>query len=143
MIEEITYNKKILAIILRSRYKQKGIKFFTPNSFSQQLGYMNRPKGYHIQPHIHKKNYRKVQSTNEALFIKSGIVRVDFYNNKKNYLKSKILKRGDVILLIAGGHGFKMLRACQMIEVKQGPYSNNKDKVIFRSVVKKKIKAKY
>ena len=143
MVEEITYNKKILAIILRSRYKQKGIKFFTPNSFSQQLGYMNRPKGYCIQPHVHKKNYRKVQSTNEALFIKSGMVRIDFYNQKQNYLKSKILKRGDIILLIAGGHGFEMLKASEMIEVKQGPYSNNKDKVVFRSVFKKKFKIKY
>ena len=142
MVEKIIYNKKILAIILRSRYKQKGIKFFTPNSFSQQLGYMNRPKGYQIQPHLHKKNYRKVQSTNEALFIKSGIVRIDFYNETYYYLKSKILKRGDVILLIGGGHGFKMLKKSEMIEVKQGPYSNNKDKVLFRSVIKKKVKIK-
>ena len=61
---------------------------------------------------------------------------------KKKYLKSKILKKGDVILLINGGHGFEMLEKTEMIEIKQGPYSNDKDKTRFEPVKKNKLKIK-
>jgi hypothetical protein len=138
MVEKIIHKNKILAIILRAKYKSKGIKFFTPNNFSQQLGYMNRPKGYEILPHLHNKVKRNVEYTNETLLIKSGKVRVDFYDGNKNYLKSAILKKGDVVLLVCGGHGFEMLEKSEMIEIKQGPYLDDNDKTRFEALVKKK-----
>ncbi len=61
---------------------------------------------------------------------------------KKKYLKSKILKKGDVILLVNGGHGFEMLEKTEIIEIKQGPYAHDKDKTRFESVKKNKIKIK-
>ena len=131
MVEKIIHKNKILAIILRAKYKSKGIKFFTPNNFSQQLGYMNRPKGYEILPHLHNKVKRNVEYTNETLLIKSGKVRVDFYDGNKNYFKSAILKKGDVVLLVCGGHGFEMLEKSEMIEIKQGPYLDDNDKTRF------------
>jgi hypothetical protein len=140
MVEKIIHKNKILAIILRAKYKYKGIKFFTPNNFSQQLGYMNRPKGYEILPHLHNKVKRNVEYTNETLLIKSGKVRVDFYDGNKNYLKSAILKKGDVVLLVCGGHGFEMLEKSEMIEIKQGPYLDDNDKTRFEGVGKEKIK---
>jgi hypothetical protein len=142
MIEKIIDNKKTLAIILRYNYFRHGIKFFTSKKFSQQLGYMNRPKRYKIAPHLHNKVIRNVQFTNEVLLIKSGKVRVDFYDESRNYLKSKILNQGDVILLVRGGHGFEMLEQSEMIEVKQGPYVDDNDKIRFRSIAKNKIKIK-
>ncbi len=48
MIENIVCNATLMAIIIRAGFKQNGITFFTPGEFSQQLGYMNRPKGYVI-----------------------------------------------------------------------------------------------
>ena len=142
MIEKIINKKKLLSIIVRANYKSEGIKFFTPNDFSQQLGYMNRPKGYSIAPHNHNKVKREVLTTDETLIIKSGKVRIDFYDEKKKYLKSKILKKGDVILLVNGGHGFEMLEKTEIIEIKQGPYAHDKDKTRFESVKKDKIKIK-
>ena len=141
MIENIINNSKTLAIIIRSNYNQEGIKFFTPSEFSQQLGYMHSPKGYEIAPHLHKKIQRNVEATQETLLIKSGKVRIDFYDEKKGYLKSKILYKGDVILLVTGGHGFEMLEQSEMIEIKQGPYHNgDADKTRVKSINKDKIK---
>ena len=140
MIENITNNKEILAIIIRSSYNKEGINFFTPNEFSQQLGYMNRPKGYIIAPHSHNKVERKIETTNETLIIKSGKVRIDFFDENKNYLKSKILNKGDVILLVNGGHGFEMLEKTEIIEIKQGPYADDQDKTRFKKIDKNKIK---
>jgi hypothetical protein len=142
MLEIIKINQKILAIILRDNYKSDGINFFTPNDFSQQLGYMNRPKGYEIAPHLHNRVKRNVEFTNEVLLIKSGKVRVDFYDQNKDYLKSQILNKGDVILLVDGGHGFEMLEQSEMIEVKQGPYVDDNDKTRFASINKEKIQIK-
>jgi hypothetical protein len=127
-IEKVEHNGKLLAIIIRRNYSSTGIKFFTPNDFSQQLGYMNRPKGYCIQPHIHNQVKREVSYTQEVLLVKSGKVKVDFFDQEKIFLESKIIFTGDVILLAHGGHGFEMLEATEMIEVKQGPYSSELDK---------------
>jgi len=142
MIQEILKDGSILAMILRANYQSEGIKFFTPNDFSQQLGYMNRPKGYKIPPHMHSKVVRNVEFTNEVLLIKSGKVRVDFYDENKTYFQSEILNKGDVILLVKGGHGFEMIEKSEIIEIKQGPYIEYKDKTRFKAVQKIKIKIK-
>lgn len=137
MIEHIIYQKVLLAIIIRSNYKSNGITFFTPIDFSQQLGYMSRPKGYIIEPHTHKHLERKVMFTQEVLVIKQGKVRVDFYNEKQYHIESQIIYTGDVILLAAGGHGFEILEDAEIIEIKQGPYINEKDMVRFTNVIAK------
>ena len=140
MLETIIHAERTLAIILRTSYRAEGIKFFTPDEFSQQLAYMNRPLGYVIQPHVHNSVAREVQFTQEVLFIKSGKVRVDFYDEDQNYLKSRILHQGDVILLACGGHGFEMIEASEIIEVKQGPYAGEEDKTRFNGISSEKAK---
>lgn len=131
LFEKIFTENVLLAIIIRSDYQKEGIEFFTNDNDSQQLGYMNRPEGYVIPPHRHNIVPRAVHLTQEVLFIKSGKVRVDFYDNAQNYIQSTVLEKGDVILLSDGGHGFKMLEKSEMIEVKQGPYCGERDKVRF------------
>ena len=133
-IDKITHNDDLLSIIIRADYKKDGIDFFTPDEFSQQLGYMNRPKDYIIPPHTHNLIERKVTFTQEVLIIKSGKVRADFYDDDQNYIKSSLLFPGDVILLASGGHGFQMIEESEIIEVKQGPYCGELDKVRFDPV---------
>ena len=140
MIESIHHNDQVLAFILRANYRAEGIQFFTPDDFSQQLGYMNRPTGYVIPPHVHNPVAREVQYTKEVLFIRSGRVRVDFYSEDQEYLESTILETGDVILLAYGGHGFEMLEPTEMIEVKQGPYAGEGDKTRFTPNLPKELR---
>ena len=140
MIEHIRYGDDVLAIILRAGFRKEGIEFFTPDTFSQQLGYMNRPAGYVIAPHVHNPVVREVQYTKEVLLIKSGRLRVDFYSEAQEYLESTILESGDVVLLAYGGHGFEMLEPTEIIEVKQGPYAGDQDKTRFEPVSKHQIK---
>ena len=140
MIETVNNGDAMLAIIIRREYRADGIQFFTPSSFSQQLAYMNRPQGYVIAPHVHNAVKREVEYTKEVLFIKSGRVRVDFYDDKQTYLRSTTLHAGDVILLAYGGHGFEMLEATEMIEVKQGPYAGDADKTRFAPISSDKVK---
>ncbi|MDK9694555.1 MAG: hypothetical protein OEL19_09985 [Sulfurimonas sp.] len=94
MIQQITHNDRLLSIIIRRNFEKNGIEFFTPDDFSQQLAYMKRPKDYVIPPHVHNAVVREVQFTKEVLFIKSGKVRVDFYDDDKTISKALFLKRG-------------------------------------------------
>lgn len=140
MIERIENNGIELGIIIRNDFKKDGIDFFTSNDYSLQLGYMNRPKGYIIDPHRHNLVERKVLFTQEVLFIKSGEVRIDFYSDEQDYLESRILLAGDIVLLAKGGHGIEMIEQSEIIEVKQGPYVGEIDKVRFEQVNKNRIK---
>lgn len=139
MFETVVYGDATLALILRADYRAEGIQFFTPNEFSQQLAYMNRPAGYVIAPHVHNPVKREVLFTKEVLFIRAGKVRIDFYDDTQCYVESRILHGGDVVLLAFGGHGFEMLESSEIIEVKQGPYAGEEDKTRFTGVLPDKI----
>jgi len=130
-VEKIEYNGEMLALIVRDEYSRSGITFFTSNELSQQLAYMRHPAGKVIDPHIHNPVPRNVSYTQETLFIKRGLLRVDFFDDDQRYLESRELRAGDVILLVKGGHGFEVLEEIEMIEVKQGPYAGDKDKTRF------------
>lgn len=131
MIERIEHAGELMAIIVRAAFSEPGISFFTPNELSQQLAYMRHPAGKVIQPHVHNPVARQVHYTQEVLFIRKGVLRVDFYDNNQNYLESRMLRGGDTILLATGGHGFEVVEEVEMIEVKQGPYAGEADKTRF------------
>ena len=134
MIETLKVGDQLLAVIVSRDFHEHGIHFFTPNDLSQQLAYMRHPAGKVIDPHVHNPVSRNVQYTQEVLFIKRGRLRVDFYDNDRNYIESRILQGGDVILLATGGHGFEVLEEIEMIEVKQGPYAGDQDKTRFEGI---------
>jgi hypothetical protein len=139
MIEKIYDNEKLLSIIIRKDFEKDGIEFFTPDTFSQQVGYMKRPVNYVIPPHTHNAVQRDVHFTQEVLLVKSGKIRADFYDDDQNYLESRVLLPGDVILLAFGGHGFEMLEESEIIEVKQKPYAGEHDKIRFAPVSKEQV----
>jgi len=143
MIENIVHKKKLFAVIVKNKYrKKKGVTFFTPKEATQQFGYIKHPKNYIIQPHLHNKRLTKILYTTEVIILFKGILRVDFYDDKKKYLFSKKISKGDIIMLVSGGHGFKVIKNVEMIEVKQGPYSLSQDKKKFQITDEKKIKIK-
>lgn len=131
MVEKILRDDVLYAIIVRNDFREDGIHFFTPNDLSQQLAYMKHPKGKVIDAHVHLPVKREVHRTQEVLVIKRGQLRVDFYSQEQTYLESRVLGAGDVLLLIAGGHGFEVIDDVEMFEVKQGPYSGDQDKQRF------------
>lgn len=143
MIEKVKYKKKLYALIVRGKYRNKrGINFFTPKEATQQFGYMKHKKGHIIQPHLHRKRLTRIMTTTEVILLLKGSLKIDFYNEKRKYLLSKILNEKDIVMLVDGGHGFKVIKDVEMIEVKQGPYNLIKDKVKFSGIYEKNIKIK-
>jgi mannose-6-phosphate isomerase-like protein (cupin superfamily) len=139
MFETIKHGDAIIAIIVRHDYSPEGIHFFTPEAFSQQLAYMHHPAGKVISPHVHNHLPREVYSTQEVLVIKRGKLQVELYDDRREYLESRVLAAGDVILLASGGHGFTVLEDLEMFEIKQGPYAGELDKTRFSPVDGRRI----
>ena len=131
MIDNIYYKKKHLATILRSSFSKKGVNFFSEKSNELQLGFMSYDAGHAIKPHKHNIIERQIFSTQEVLVIKKGKLKVNFFNDENSLISSHILFAGDVILLISGAHGFEVLENVDFIEIKQGPYIEEQDKVRF------------
>jgi len=131
LIENIVHGLEPIALIIRANFDEPGLHFFTPGSFSQQVAFMKHSAGHKIAPHVHNMVNRQVLYTQEVLLIRRGSVRVNLYSSSKEFITSRELEAGDVILLCGGGHSFEMLEETSMIEVKQGPYAGDQDKTRF------------
>ena len=116
--------------------------YLIANHSTQQFGYMKHKKKHIIKPHLHKKRLTRINYTTEVILLLKGVIRVDFYTHSKKYLFSKLLKEKDIIMLVSGGHGFKILKNVEMLEIKQGPYNLIKDKIKFDNIDENKIKIK-
>lgn len=140
MIIRIKSKKKEIAIIIRAHFQRKGTEFFTSDDASQQIGYIQHESGYIIEPHVHNKFIREISDTVEVLLIRSGKIRIDFYDDDKVYIESYIVNKGDIVMLSSGGHGFEMQEDSEIIEIKQGPYVGGKDRARFEAIGKDNLK---
>jgi hypothetical protein len=131
MIEWIKDDEEVLAIIIPVDYKPDKTDFLTPLDYKQQLGFIVYQGGQAIVPHCHIPMNRSLVGTSEVLFIRSGKVEVDLYTKDKKLLVTRVLNQGDMILLVSGGHGFRMQKDTIMVEVKQGPYIGVEEKERF------------
>ena len=134
-IETIVDGLEPIALIIRADYDAEGLHFFTPGSFSQQVAYMRHPKDKVVEPHVHNLVARQVLYTQEALLVRRGKVELNLFNSGQEFLTTRILQDGDLILLCGGGHSLKMLEETSMIEIKQGPYAGDNDKTMFKAEV--------
>lgn len=118
----------LLAMIIRSDFKGEGLSFLTMPGESLQVAHMTHPKGHVIKAHSHNLVERRIVGTQEVLFVKKGIVAVDFFDEANCLVCQRVSREGDVLVLLHGGHGFVMLEEAEIIEVKQGPYLGSRDK---------------
>ena len=130
-ISKIVSDGKLFAIIIKNNFRTQGIHFFTDDSDTQQVAYMQHDKGHIIQNHYHNEIKREVLFTKEVLVMKKGQLKCLFFDDKQNLISTQIIETGDVLVLIAGGHGFECISDVEMFEIKQGPYVGNEDKTRF------------
>jgi hypothetical protein len=131
LIEEIVFDGKVLAYIIPNTSHPERTVFLTPSEDKQQVGFVVYPSGGLISRHLHKPLKREIQGTSEVLFVRLGRCEVDIYTEHKHLVATKTLTAGDVLILVAGGHGFRILEDTAFLEVKQGPYLGLDDKERF------------
>jgi mannose-6-phosphate isomerase-like protein (cupin superfamily) len=130
-IETVSDDAKLYCYIIRSSVSPAKTTFITPSDATQQVGFIVYPRGGQVPRHVHKPAERHVRGTPEVLLVRSGRCEVDIYNDEQRVIATRPLGPGDVVVLVAGGHGLRMLEDTVFLEVKQGPYLGSDDKVLF------------
>ncbi len=130
-IERICWNGEPLAYIIRSALLPKETTFITPPEFKQQVGFVVYPRRGQIARHVHRAIERHLIGTSEVLVVRSGRCEIDIYNDEKEVVATRELRTGDIMLMVGGGHGFRMLEDTVFLEVKQGPYTGEDEKERF------------
>jgi uncharacterized protein with PhoU and TrkA domain len=130
-VEHITCNGTALAYIVRAEIDPCKTTFVTPGDFKQQVGFIVYAAGSEIPRHVHRPVERRLNETSEVLIVRRGSCEVDIYNSARDLVAVRKLRAGDILILVAGGHGFRMLEDTVLLEVKQGPYTGLEERERF------------
>jgi len=123
----IRYKNKLVGILLRSF--PKGSIPHTDGKEALQLVTLKHPKGKYLVAHRHKPKKRIIKTLQECLIVTKGKIGIDLYGSDgKNFKKFKTitLKKGDVFILLNGGYGIHVLEDAEMVELKNGPFVEDK-----------------
>ena len=130
-IERICWGETCLAYIIRAGFLPDKTTFLTPPEYKQQVGYIVYPAGGEIQRHVHRPLERHLIGTSEVLIVRRGRCEIDIYNDDRQLVATRELREGDIMLMVGGGHGFRMMEDTVLLEVKQGPYTGEDEKERF------------
>lgn len=130
-IEHICWQDQPLTYIIRGGLIPEKTTFLTPPEFKQQVGFVVYPKGGEIIRHVHRDLQRHLVGTSEVLIIRQGRCEIDIFNDDRELVATRELCAGDIMLMVGGGHGFRMLEDTVFLEVKQGPYTGLDEKEHF------------
>jgi hypothetical protein len=131
LCEIINYNDLPLAYIIHPDPLPGATTFITPPEFKQQVGLIVYSAGGEVKRHLHLPLERHLIGTSEVLIVQKGRCLADVYNDARELVTTRELKAGDVMLMVGGGHGFRMLEDTVFLEVKQGPFLPVKEKEHF------------
>ena len=130
-VEYIACGEELLCCIIRARSSPAQTTFLTPSESNLQVGYIVYAAGQEIPRHVHLPVERRLQRTGEVLVVQEGRCEVDVYSDARELIATRTLEPHDIVVILAGGHGFRLLEDTVLLEVKQGPYSAGKDKARF------------
>lgn len=131
LIEWIKSGDQVIAIIIRGKYSPEETTFITPDDYLQQVGFVVYEADGVIPPHTHKPLERQIVGTAETLVLVEGKVEVELFDDELLLREERVLEKGDILILVSGGHGFRMLEDSVFLEVKQGPYTGLVEKEHF------------
>lgn len=124
-MEKIFYDNTLIAIRLK-RLKNGVISLTEPSEPLQVLGH-KRNRGEYIKAHIHEPKKRVTEKLQECLMVVKGKIIIDLYSPTKKFFKSVHLSAGDIVIFMNGGHGVHILDDSEIIEVKNGPFVEDKE----------------
>ena len=133
-IEEFRSHGELVAVLIKREFQNRRTArhatFVSNNDQSLQVGVGHYPSDLLAPRHTHDKVRTEAQYE-ELLHLVRGRMRVDLYGTDRIKFASLVMRAGDTIHLVSGGHGFKMLTPCKCIEIKQGPYRGVYNKTNF------------
>ena len=121
---EVFYKGTQVGILIRTI--RKGSVAVTNGGEPLQLVTLKHPKGSDIAAHTHAPRKRTVQKLQECLIVRKGRVRLDLYAPDGTLFTRVTLKAGDSFILQNGGYGIHLLEDSELLEVKNGPFLDDK-----------------
>jgi hypothetical protein len=123
-MEIFKFEESVIARIVRANEEtESGLNFLSEENEILQVSFWNHTHGTELQPHIHNQLLRETLGTSEMVYVISGSVHLDLYNPQAILVHETTLKKGDLAILLSGGHGYKILEPdTKVLEVKNGPY---------------------
>lgn len=130
-VETIGSAGRPLAYVIRGAYRPEETTFATPPELNLQVGFVVYPDGGEVPRHSHRPIERSLVGTAEVIVVREGRCALDVYDDDGELVATRELDTGDVMLMVGGGHGFRMLENTVLLEVKQGPYLGADEKERF------------
>jgi mannose-6-phosphate isomerase-like protein (cupin superfamily) len=132
LVERITDTQgTVLALVVRREYAPDVTTFVTEPESGLQVGLIVYPAQGSVPRHRHHPIERRLTGTPEVLVVREGRCQADIFDDEAELLATCELSAGDLIVLLGGGHGFRMLDDTVLVEVKQGPYPGVDEKERF------------
>ena len=101
----------------------EGLRFFSKDDDFIQVGSWNYAQGKELKAHNHNIVPRSINRTQEFIFVLTGAAEASIYDEKNELIETIVLKSHCGLILLAGGHGYKILENnTKVIETKNGPY---------------------
>jgi hypothetical protein len=136
-VETVTHEGLAYAMIIRANATSDAkYNFLTDSANPLQLGMNFYQAGEVIKAHYHLKRQIETNSVvQEFILIGAGRAYLRLYDAaEQREFTGRQLEAGDMVLLLAGGHGFDVQDDTKIVEIKLGPYDGKtKDKVVFGS----------
>ncbi|HEY3666931.1 MAG TPA: hypothetical protein VGL19_13050 [Polyangiaceae bacterium] len=136
-VETVTHEGLAYAMIIRANATSDAkYNFLTDSANPLQLGMNFYQAGEVIKAHYHLKRQIETNSVvQEFILIGAGRAFLRLYDAaEQREFTGRQLEAGDMVLLLAGGHGFDVQDDTKIVEIKLGPYDGKtKDKVVFGS----------
>jgi hypothetical protein len=129
--EFVCHEGRPYALIIHGGMQPEATTFLTDDEHLLQVGFIVRKGGEPILPHLHLEAIRKVNETWEFLWVRQGSTTVTLYSSDRQPIAQRLLRQGDAILLMGGGHGFEVHEDLVLLEIKQGPFVGTLDKERF------------
>lgn len=115
------HNRPVALIVPRD-FKPTGYNFLTPAEMALQVGVNSYGAQAAVAAHKHKQIVRTIQGTMEAILIRAGRMILYLYDDEDRLLRNLEMCAGDLVLLTGGGHAMTFPEACDLVEIKQGPF---------------------
>lgn len=130
--ESMEGSEGLLALIIRTYISrdevvhldpgQQQATFVTDPGLPQQVAVILYGEGAEVPAHVHLPQTRTIRGTQEVILVRKGVLLLCVYTSDGKWVASKTLSRGEVAVLVSGGHSLAALTEAEIVEVKTGPY---------------------
>jgi hypothetical protein len=119
-MEKIIQNGKLVALKISSI--EMGTSPIVSPEEPLQVLTLKYPKDKQILPHYHIPKLRETRTLQECLIVIDGKILISFFTEDKEKFAHLTVSKGEACIILSGANSVQFLEDSEVIEVKNGPY---------------------